>query len=230
VADLFEPASEGIDPRWLRRRVLAWFDEHGRDFPWRERRDPYRVLIAEILLQRTRADLVPLVFERFIARYPDALSLARATPDQVVRLLRPLGFAHRSARLPQLGREIVERHGGHVPRRKEELLLLTGVGEYVANAVLTVAFSERRPLLDPNVIRLLERVTGRRSARARPRDDPALWAQVESVLPRSRPADFALGLVDLGATICRARRPRCDVCPLHDRCVALARGGLRVPS
>src|SRR5690242_12658579 len=91
VADPFELASESVDPRWLRRRVLAWFDAHGRDFPWRERRDPYRVLIAEILLQRTRADLVRPAFEEFIARYPNAASLAAAKPSDVIRLLRPLG-------------------------------------------------------------------------------------------------------------------------------------------
>jgi A/G-specific adenine glycosylase len=204
--------------------VLDWFDEHGRDFPWRERPGPYRVLIAELLLQRTRADLVLSMYERFIARYPNAAALAGARPREVVSFLRPLGFAHRSARLPQLARALCDRHGGEVPQSKEALLALPGVGEYVANAVLAVAFGERRPLLDPNVIRLIGRVVGRTSNRARPREDRALWDQLADLLPRRRAPEFALALVDLGAVICRPRRPRCYACPLRPRCSAFATG------
>ena len=217
-------AGESVDKRWLRRQVLAWFDGHGRVFPWRERPDPYRVLVAEILLQRTRADLVLPVYEQFIARYPEPESLATARPAEVVDLLRPLGYVHRSARLPSLGRQLGERHDGQVPSSKKLLLELPGVGDYVANAVLAVAFGERRPLLDPNVIRLLGRATGIGSRLARPRSDPALWAQVASLLPRLRSTSFSLALIDLGATVCRPRRPRCGSCPLRSRCGALSAG------
>jgi A/G-specific adenine glycosylase len=103
----------------------------------------------------------------------------------------------------------VERHGGSVPRSRAELLALLGVGEYVAYAVRAIAFSEREPLLDPNIIRLVGRVFNRRSPLARPRDDPALWQFISSLMPRRRAREFNLALVDLGATVCRARRPRC---------------------
>jgi A/G-specific adenine glycosylase len=215
--------------RWLRRRVLTWFDEQGRSFPWRVTDDPYAVLIAELLLQRTRADLVPTVFERFIRRYPDARALAEADPAEVVDALRPLGLLHRSARLPNLGRMLLDRFGGSVPSGESDLRSLPGVGRYVANAVLVVAFGRRRPLLDPNVIRLLGRAFGVASARTRAREDARMWGTLAELLPRRRSREFALGLIDLGAVVCVARRPRCLACPLRQRCIAF-REGLVTPA
>jgi A/G-specific adenine glycosylase len=220
-------AKDDIRPsekRWLTTSVLKWFEASGRTFPWRERRDPYRVLIAELLLQRTRADLVLPLYEEFLQRYPDAVALAKATPEEVVECLRPLGFVHRSRRLPAVAKEIVERHGGRVPRSKSSLLALPGVGNYVANAVLAVAFNERRALLDPNVARVVERVFDRPARTTRPRDDPRLWTFIERLLPRRRTAEFSLALIDLGALICRPKRPRCFACPLQRRCRAFALG------
>jgi A/G-specific adenine glycosylase len=212
------------DPAWLRRRLLSWFRDCGRSFPWRDTTDPYVVLIAELLLQRTRADLVEPVFNRFIASYPDACQLARADPIDVVELLRPLGFLHRSARLPGLARALVEEHGGRVPKSFPALMDLPGVGRYVANAVLALAFKERRPLLDPSVLRVLARVFGRESPRPRPRDDEQMWAFVDELSPRRGAREFNLALVDLGAIVCRRRRPRCYECPLQTRCRAFAEG------
>jgi A/G-specific adenine glycosylase len=210
--------------RWLRRRALEWFSHSGRTFPWRAASDPYHVLIAELLLQRTRADLVEPIYHTFLDVYPDVAALAQADEADVVALLRPLGFLHRSARLPALARALMERHEGAVPSTKEELLALPGVGEYVANAVLAIAFDERRPLLDPNVIRVVGRVFGRRSVRARARDDRQLWQEIAALLPRRSPTQFALALVDLGAILCRPRRPRCHECPLRLKCKAFLSG------
>jgi A/G-specific adenine glycosylase len=216
------------DTRWASRRVRTWFGRHGREFPWRQTSDPFHILIAELLLQRTRADLVPDAFTRFIGRYPDPASLAVADESDVVDLLRPLGFLHRSARLPHLARELCGRFEGRVPRTEAELASLPGVGRYVANAVLVVAYGARRPLLDPNVIRLLARCFGISSSRARPRDDDRLWRLVEDIVPSRDPKPVALGLIDLGAVVCRPKRPTCHICPLRLRCRAL-RTGLVVP-
>jgi A/G-specific adenine glycosylase len=205
---------------WLRRRLLDWVPRNGRDFPWRRNPTPYNVLIAELLLHRTRADLVPPLFHRFLAAYPNPHTLARAESRNVAALLRPLGFAHRARRLPELGRALVERHAGKVPASREELLALPGVGPYIANAVLAVAFARRMPLLDPNVIRVIGRVFGFHSERIRPRDDPRLWAFVRDLVPPREPGRFGLALVDLGALVCRSRRPRCFNCPLSPRCRA----------
>jgi A/G-specific adenine glycosylase len=138
-------------------------------------------------------------------------------------ILHPLGLAHRSLRLPALGRSLVNDHQGQVPSSFSALAALPGVGRYTANAVLTVAYRQRRPLLDPNVIRLIERVFDRRSDRSRARDDSELWAFVESLLPERGAREFNLALVDLGATVCRPRRPRCSECPLAERCLAAGR-------
>jgi A/G-specific adenine glycosylase len=208
----------------VRRRALAWFRTSGREFPWRRSDDPYAVLIAELLLQRTRADLVEPLYRSFLVEYPTPKALARADADRVIELLRPLGFLHRSARLPTLGQALVSRHRGRVPRSKAALIALPGVGEYVANAVLTIAFNERRPLLDPNVIRVLDRVFNQRSTRTRPRSDPGLWRYIGELLPRRGAREFNLAMVDLGALVCRARRPKCLECPLSSRCVAFNSG------
>jgi A/G-specific adenine glycosylase len=206
--------------------MRGWFIRYSRDFPWRRSRDPYGVLIAELLLQRTRADLVPGMYGRFLDCYPDAGALAAADVEEVVELLRPLGFLHRSARLPALGRALVDRFDGQVPDSETELLTLPGVGRYVANAVLLLAFGKARPLLDPSVIRVLTRALGLTSTRARPREDPALWSALSGLVSRRDPVPVALGLIDLGAVVCVARRPRCGSCPLNPRCVAFQSGAV----
>jgi A/G-specific adenine glycosylase len=184
--------------------------------------------LAEVLLQRTRADLVVPIYDRCVARFPTAEALAAARPDAVADLLRPLGFSHRNARVPALGRALRDDFGGRVPQSYDELRSLPGVGRYVANAVLLLAYGQRRPLLDPNVIRLLERAYGIRSSKVRPREDPALWELVDRIVPGRSPQAVALGLVDLGSLVCLKRRPRCGSCPLHSRCNAF-RAGYVVP-
>jgi A/G-specific adenine glycosylase len=202
-----------------------WHRQNGRRYPWRETSDPYQILIAELLLQRTRTDVVERTYPRFVATYPTSASLAAADPGDVESLLRPLGFVHRTRRLPELARALLERHAGRVPTTEGELLALPGVGRYVTNAVLTLAYGRRRPLLDPNVIRLLDRALGVGSARARPRDDAALWDALADLVPTRHAREFALGLVDLGAVVC-VRRPRCYECPLRPRCAAFQSGGV----
>src|SRR4051794_35834306 len=153
--------------RWLRQRVLSWAERHGRDFAWRRSSDPYHVLLAEVLLHRTRADVVEPIFLRLRATYPTPADLAQADEDGLMALLRPLGYSHRSRRLRSLGHALVERHAGVVPNDRAALLALPGVGPYIANAVLAGAFGERVPLLDPNVIRVIGRVYGIWSGRPR---------------------------------------------------------------
>jgi A/G-specific adenine glycosylase len=207
--------------------MLRWFAQEGRTFPWRRNGDAYEVLLAELLLHRTRADLVERKFLDLRAAYPRPEHLAAATEDEVVELLRPLGYSHRSRRLPALGRALVERHGGLVPDNRNALLALPGVGPYIANAVMAVAFNRRVPLLDPNVIRVIGRVFGVSSNRPRPRDDEMLWDFVNRLVPRSKPAEFGLALVDLGALVCTSRKPRCGDCPLRGRCVAYITGEIK---
>jgi A/G-specific adenine glycosylase len=214
----------GPSAGWLCRRILEWAGKHGRDFIWRRSRDSYEVLLAELLLHRTRADVVEPTFLRLRAAYPTPQRLSEANEDEIVELLRPLGYSHRSRRLPSLGQALVKRHNGLVPKEKEALLALPGVGPYIANAVLAVAFGQPAPLLDPNSIRVIGRVFGIWSDRPRPRDDLTLWGFLERLVPQSKPAEFGLALVDLGALVCTPRRPRCGECPLRTRCTAYNTG------
>jgi A/G-specific adenine glycosylase len=203
----------------IQRRLLRWFAQEGRRLPWRVQTDPFAILVSEILLQRTRTDVVELHYEQFMRAYPTPAALASADVATVSQILKPLGFRHRTERLPSLAAALMVDHSGAVPRSKEALLRLPGVGEYVANAVLAIAFGRQAPLLDPNVIRVLDRCLGWHSRRLRPRVDRALWGRLASLIPRRRAREFGLALVDLGAMVCRPRHPRCDICPLRELCI-----------
>ena len=224
--DIDAAASSAPTARWLRQRVLSWAERHSRDFVWRRSSDPYDVLLAEVLLHRTRADAVERIFLRLRATYPTPADLAQADEDELMELLRSLGYSHRSRRMRLLGHALVERHAGLVPNDRAALLALPGVGPYIANAVLAGAFGERVPLLDPNVIRVIGRVFGVWSGRRRPRDDQMLWDFLQRLVPRARSAEFGLALVDIGALICVSRRPRCHECPLRLRCEAYVLGSV----
>lgn len=197
---------------------------HGRQFPWRQEREPFGVLLAELLLHRTRADAVAAVFPLIRRRWPTAAKLADADVATLLTELRPLGFSHRSRRIHQLAKTLVSEHAGTVPRDRASLLALPGVGPYIANAVMVIAYGAHLPLVDPNSIRVVSRVFGYASARARPRDDPVLWDFVQTLVPAKRAADFGLALVDLGALVCLPKRPRCSECPLRGRCLAVRAG------
>jgi A/G-specific adenine glycosylase len=199
--------------RSVRRRLLRWYRDCGRDFPWRRTRDPWAVLLAELMLQRTRADLVPRVFEQTISRYPTARDFAQAPGDEIERLLRPLGYHHRNARLPLAAKHCVES----VPRTMRGLLAVPGVGRYAAAATLCFAYGRRLAVVDPSVIRVVSRLGLGESRRARPRDDPSLWAAADALVPTRAAREWNYAILDLGATICQPK-PRCGDCPLLTVC------------
>lgn len=197
----------------MRRRVLAWQRSHTRAFPWRYRGDPWQVLLAELLLQRTRADLVAPVYDRLLARWPSAAELAAADHGEVAELLSPLGFDHRNRRI-QAGASAC---ADGVPRTVEGLLKVPGVGRYASTATLCFAYGRRLALIDPTIIRVLDRLGLAASTRARPRDDLAVWDSAQALLPARDARTWNYAMLDLGSLVCRAR-PRCDECPLLDLC------------
>lgn len=213
-----------LDPsrvRRFRRALLAWYARHGRDLPWRRTRDPYRILVSEIMLQQTQVARVVPKYHEFLARYPTLEALAAADVDEVRRLWYPLGYNIRPVRLHRIAREALARYGGRLPDTPEELRRLPGVGRYTAGAVLAFAYGRDAPVLDTNVRRVLGRVfVGRR----RLRGDTAWWALAEALVPRGRAYDFNQALMDFGATWCTARRPRCQPCPLRRLCVSFPLG------
>ena len=206
--------------------LLAWYDRHRRDLPWRarpgDRPDPYRVWLSEIMLQQTTVLAVGPYFERFVSRWPDVSALAAAPLDAILHQWQGLGYYARARNLHACARAVVEHHGGIFPREPAALRALPGIGGYTAAAIAAIAFDRRVAAVDGNV----ERVTARLYAIAEPLASakPRLRTLAAGLVPLSQAGDFAQAMMDLGATICTPRRPRCVLCPWRGACRALASG------
>ena len=211
--------------RRFRRRLLAWYRANGRDLPWRRTDDPYHILVSEVMLQQTQVDRVLPKYHEWLDRYPSLAALASADEDEVARTWRPLGYNIRPRRLHAIARESVTRYGGELPSDAETLLSFKGIGEYTAGAIRSFAFGQRAAILDTNVARVLFRVF---VARGDPRAHAMrkrLWALSEALVPRKHVFDFNQGLMDFGATVCTARKPRCASCPMTVACRSFPRLG-----
>ena len=206
---------------WFSDRVLAWFDVHGRkDLPWQHPRTPYRVWISEVMLQQTQVATVIPYFERFIARFPNVDTLARAQVDDVLHLWTGLGYYARGRNLHSAARRIVDEHDGELPKTLNALIALPGIGRSTAGAILSAGHGIRAAILDGNVKRVLARYfavngyPGERSAAE------TLWTHAEANTPHAHVADYTQAIMDLGATLCTRSRPRCFECPVSTECVA----------
>ena len=204
--------------RWFRRRLLGWYRRNGRTLPWRETRDPYHILVSEIMLQQTQVDRVLPKYREWLDRYPSFEALSRADEADVVRTWYPLGYNVRPRRLQAIARETVARFGGTLPDDAGTLLSFAGIGEYTAGAIRSFAFGQRAAILDTNVARVLFRVfvgSGDPSSHAMKKH---LWQLSWTVLPRRHVFDFNQALMDFGATTCSARAPLCAPCPMARHC------------
>ena len=177
------------------RKLRRWFNKHGRDYPWRRTKNPYRILISEYLLQQTNADLALPTYQQFIKDYPTAKSLAEADIRKLRRLIALIGLSYRADRLKIIGRQLVSDFAGKIPQSRDDLLKLHGVGLYMSNAVLCFAFEERVPILDTNTIRIFERVFGIVSDLKRPRTDKKLENRMKAYLPNRKIREFNYGLL-----------------------------------
>ncbi|HEY5089865.1 MAG TPA: A/G-specific adenine glycosylase [Polyangia bacterium] len=208
----------------IARPLLRWYDRSKRDLPWRRDPTPYKTLVSEIMSQQTAVATVGPYFERFLQRFPALGSLAAATDDEVTALWSGLGYYARARNLRRAAAVVVAEHGGELPRTEAELRGLPGVGPYTAAAVAAIAFGARAFALDGNAMRVLTRLyrVGTRidlpSTRAR------LHALGLAEVPRGRAGDFNQAVMELGATVCTPRQPRCEVCPLRAVCRARAAG------
>ena len=204
--------------RRFRRALLGWYEQHGRDLPWRRTADPYHILVSEIMLQQTQVDRVLPKYHEWLAKYPSLEALAGASETEVTRSWRPLGYNVRPRRLHAIARESVARYNGQLPSDAETLLSFKGIGAYTAGAIRSFAFGQRAAILDTNVARVLFRVfVGRGDAKAHA-TRKHLWAVSEALVPRKRIFDFNQALMDLGAMVCVARKPKCLVCPMTSIC------------
>ena len=200
---------------------MAWQRRHGRhDLPWQNTRDPYRVWLSEIMLQQTQVATVRAYYERFLARFPNVAALAAATLDEVLAAWSGLGYYSRARNLHRCAREVVLQHGGQFPSRSEELKQLPGIGRSTAAAIAAFCFGERVAILDGNVKRVLTRVLGFGADLAQARHERELWALATRLLPERGVARYTQGLMDLAATVCLARAPLCERCPVRGHCVA----------
>ena len=198
--------------RLFRRSLLAWYDAHRRDLPWRRDADPYRIWVSEIMLQQTRVAAVLEHYARWMQRFPTVQDLAAAREQTVLALWSGLGYYHRARRLHQAAKVIARQRQGEFPRTAEAWRELPGIGRYTAAAIASIAFAEPIAVVDGNVERVLGRLFGRTQGRE------SAWQQAESLLDRARPGDFNQAMMELGATICTPRAPKCLVCPVHDWC------------
>jgi A/G-specific adenine glycosylase len=207
------PAAERLAA--IQSEVLDWWAANGRDLAFRRTRDPWGILVSEVIAQQTQAARAADAWERFIAGFPTPAALAAVSPATVIRAWRGLGYNSRAVRLREAAIRIVEDHAGRVPDTLVELQALPGIGSYTARAVLTFAFDRPIAPLDTNIRRVLDRALG-----PLPSAPKALQSPADGYVPVHAPATWSHALMDLGATICIARSPRCDACPIRERCVA----------
>ena len=208
----------------VRAALLAWYRENRRDLPWRRTRDPYAIWLSEAMLQQTRVETVIPYWKRFLERFPDVASLAAAEQDDVLGLWAGLGYYSRARNLHRAAGEVVARHGGALPRDVDALRELSGVGRYTAGAVASIAFDLPEPVVDGNVIRVLSRLRGIREDIGAPAVLARIWDEAGELARGDAPGDLNQALMELGATVCSPRAPRCARCPIARHCDAHAAG------
>jgi A/G-specific adenine glycosylase len=196
----------------FRRAMLRWYDRHRRDLPWRETREPYRIWLSEIMLQQTRVAAVLDHYRIFLERFPNVQALAAASEDTVLAAWSGLGYYRRARMLHRCAQELVQKHDGRFPRNSEALLAMPGIGRYTAAAIASIAFAEAVAVVDGNVERVLQRLIGINLTA------PQTWRHAQALLDSSRPGDFNQAMMELGATVCVPREPRCLACPVRKWC------------
>ncbi|MEQ8587861.1 MAG: A/G-specific adenine glycosylase [Thalassobaculaceae bacterium] len=219
-------AAAPIPPADLSRRLLAWYDRHRRRLPWRaepgETPDPYRVWLSEIMLQQTTVATVGPYFQRFTARWPSVEALAAADLDAVLSEWAGLGYYARARNLHRCAVAVAADHRGRFPDTEAGLKTLPGIGDYTAAAIAAIAFDRPATILDGNVERVVARL--RRVTDPLPASKPKLKARAAEITPAERAGDYAQAIMDLGATVCTPRKPKCLTCPWSDACVARLEG------
>jgi A/G-specific adenine glycosylase len=206
----------------IQTQLLEWAESALRDLPWRRDRTPYRVWVAEIMLQQTRVETVIPYFERWMSRFPTIFALAEAELGDALKCWEGLGYYARCRNLHRAARQVVQERGGQFPDTRKELLDLPGIGPYTVGAILSLAYDKDAAVLDGNVRRVLSRLFALEDKP--PRDQRRLWELAEWLLPAGRAGPFNEALMDLGATLCSPKRPRCPHCPLNGICRAYALG------
>jgi A/G-specific adenine glycosylase len=212
----------------FRRRLLSWYDRHGRDLPWRRTRDAYAILVSEFMLQQTQVTTVMPYYHEWLRRFPDFASLARASENEVLHAWQGLGYYARARNLHATAKTVMDRHGGQFPRGIEQMRQLSGIGKYTAHAVASFAFDQSVPIVETNTARVLARLFNLCESIDSHLGRGTLWQNAANLLPKAEAATFNSALLDLGALICVSRKPKCDACPVKTFCRAKNPGALPV--
>ena len=214
------PTMKSVNParvRSLHRALFTWYRRHRRELQWRTTSDPYEILVSEIMLHQTQVSRVRVKLPSFLKQFPDIAALACAPKSDVIRAWSGMGYNNRAVRLHQLGQILQEKYGGMIPETTDELLKLPGVGLYTAMAVQCFAFRRRVPIVDVNISRVLSRLFRISDGTNTVGRESEIWQLATRILPRSA-YTWNQALMDLGATVCLARSPKCTVCPLREHC------------
>ncbi len=205
----------------FRRALLGWYSKHGRDLPWRHTRDPYAILVSELMLQQTQVATVIPCYSKWLRRFPDFESLAAASESDVLHAWQGLGYYARARNLHAAAKIVVAKYGAVFPSSTEESRQLPGLGRYTANAVATFAFDESVPIVEANIGRLLARLLDMQVPIDSAAGDEQVWSLARALVPKHKARIFNSALMDFGALICVARQPKCDICSLRSFCRAV---------
>jgi A/G-specific adenine glycosylase len=207
------PLEATIDIPAFRAALRTWYRKNGRDLPWRRTRDPYAILVSEFMLQQTQVATVLPYYNRWLARFPTFAALARARENDVLHAWQGLGYYSRARNLHTTAKLVQDRHGGILPNDPDILRELPGIGRYTANAIATFAFDRSLPIVEANTARVLARAFDIQ-------DREALWTSAGALVPKQNAGRFNSALMDLGATVCLPRNPKCGMCPVKTFCRA----------
>lgn len=202
--------------------ILDWYAHHQRDLPWRRTQDPYRIWVSEVMLQQTQVDTVIPYYHRFFGRFPTVDALASASLHDVLKVWENMGYYARARNLHTAAQEIVTHWDGKIPNRWDDLIGLPGIGEYIAGAILSIAFDQRMPAIDSNVRRVISRLFAIQGPINQTGTQKQISALVKKLLPKQGSGRFNQALMDLGASLCISRKPVCHRCPIQDDCQAYA--------
>ncbi|MDA7951355.1 MAG: A/G-specific adenine glycosylase [Pirellulaceae bacterium] len=208
----------------VRRALLRWYQKQGRPLPWRMTPTPYAVWISEIMLQQTQVATVIDYFNRFLLRFPDISTLAKSNEEEVLHYWEGLGYYRRARQLHQAAQVIEQKHGGTFPQNFEEVLALPGVGRYTAGAICSIAYQQKKPILEANTIRVYSRLLGYSGDWQKSAGQKILWQFAQEILPRKKPGLFNQAMMDLGSQLCKPKETDCLSCPLSAQCPTFANG------
>lgn len=205
--------------------IISWQKQYGRhDLPWQNTNDPYAIWVSEVMLQQTQVSSVIAYYQRFMERFPDIVSLASASQEEVLKYWSGLGYYSRARNLHHAAQIVIERHDGRFPQVIDEVMALPGIGRSTASAICTFAFAQAAPILDGNVKRVFARFFLIEGWPGSPKVEKKMWQLAEELMPRREVSAYIQGLMDLGATICTRSKPGCGRCPLKDDCAAFVQG------